>query len=109
MPKEFAYANATRTGDIVVSLDPGYYFTRSDVFGPVPAESEPRSLKGMHGYDPALDEKMQGLMVLARYGSDQPGHDLGKIDTLHIHPTVAKLLGINRRAAHTESALDPLP
>jgi predicted AlkP superfamily pyrophosphatase or phosphodiesterase len=109
LPKEFAYANPTRTGDIVVSLDPGYYFTRSDVVGPVPAESEPRSLKGMHGYDPALDEKMQGLMVLARYGSDQPGHDLGKIDTLHIHPTVAKLLGIKPASGATESALEPLP
>ncbi len=94
LPEQFAYANPARTGDIVVSLDPGYYFTKNDVAEPVPAESDPRSLKGMHGYDPAVDDKMQGFMVLARYGSDQPGHDLGKIDTLHIHPTVAKLLGI---------------
>ncbi|HEY2826765.1 MAG TPA: nucleotide pyrophosphatase/phosphodiesterase family protein [Pirellulales bacterium] len=105
LPENFAYANSTRTGDIVVSLDPGYYFTRNDIPGPVPVESEARSLKGMHGYDPALDDKMQGLMVLARYGSDQPGKDLGKIDTLRIHPTVAKLLGVQPASGAKEPPL----
>jgi predicted AlkP superfamily pyrophosphatase or phosphodiesterase len=109
LPQEFAYANPTRTGDIVVSLDPGYYFTKNDVAGPVPAESEPRALKGMHGYDPATDDKMQGFMVLERYGSDQPGHDLGKIDTLRIHPTVAKLLGIEPASGAKEPPLEPIP
>jgi predicted AlkP superfamily pyrophosphatase or phosphodiesterase len=109
LPQQFAYGNSTRTGDIVVTLDPGYYFTKNDVAEPVPAESEPRSLKGMHGYDPAIDDKMQGFMVLAQYGSDQPGHDLGKIDTLHIHPTVAKLLGIKPADGAKETVLQPLP
>ena len=52
----------------------------------------------MHGYDPAEDDKMLGFAVLTRVGSDQPGRDLGKLDTLRLHPTVAKLLSIEPAA-----------
>jgi predicted AlkP superfamily pyrophosphatase or phosphodiesterase len=109
LPKDFHYNNPTRTGDIVVSLAPGYYFTKNEISAPVAVETEPRSLKGMHGYDPAEDEKMQGFMVLARVGSTEPGHDLGKVDTLRIHPTVAKLLGMQPAPGATEPPLEPLP
>jgi predicted AlkP superfamily pyrophosphatase or phosphodiesterase len=106
LPEKWALTNPTRTGDIVVSLDPGYYFTRNDVAEPVAAETDPKALKGMHGYDPAMDDKMQGFMALERWGSDQPGVDLGKIDTLRIHPTVAKLLGIKPADGAKEAPLD---
>ncbi|HTQ37533.1 MAG TPA: alkaline phosphatase family protein [Pirellulales bacterium] len=106
LPTTWNYANADRTGDIVVSLDPGYYFTSHDLAGTEPAEADPKSLKGMHGYDPALDDKMLGFMVLARYGSDQPGHDLGPVSTLRLHPTVAKLLGIQPAAGAKGPPLD---
>lgn len=109
LPAKFAYANPTRTGDIVVSLEPGYYFTKNDVAGPVPADSEPRSLKGMHGYDPGEDDKMLGFAVLARFGSDTTGKNLGKVSTLQIHPTVAKLLGFQPATGATEKPIDPLP
>jgi predicted AlkP superfamily pyrophosphatase or phosphodiesterase len=106
LPQKWEYGNPTRTGDIVVSLDPGYYFTAQNIAGPIPAESDPKALKGMHGYDPAMDDKMLGFMVLARYGSDQPGHDLGKIDTLRLEPTVAKLLGIQPASGAKEPPLE---
>jgi hypothetical protein len=106
LPKKFAYANPTRTGDIVVSLNSGYYFTKNDVPGPVPVESEARSLKGMHGYDPTEDDKMLGFAVLSRWGSDQPGKDLGPVSTLQLHPAVAKLLGIKPATGATEKPME---
>jgi predicted AlkP superfamily pyrophosphatase or phosphodiesterase len=105
LPKQFAYANPSRTGDIVVSLAPGYYFTKNDVKQPVPAASEPRSLKGMHGYDPAEDDKMLGFAVLAKWGSTAPGKNLGPVSTLELHPTVAKLLGIKPAAGASAKAI----
>ena len=63
----------------------------------------------MHGYDPALDKEMLGFTVLARYGSQAPGRDLGPIDNLRIHPTVAKLLGIQPAPNAKAAPLDPLP
>ena len=74
-----------------------------------PAEKDPKALKGMHGYDPAEDEKMLGFAVLYRYGSDQPGSDLGKLDTLRLHPTVAKLPGIQPASGATAEPIDRLP
>ena len=106
LPKKFGYANPTRTGDIVVSLAPGYYFTKNDIAAPMPAESEPRSLKGMHGYDPTEDDKMLGFAVLAKWGSTAPGKDLGPVSTLQIHPTVAKLLGIKPADGATATPIE---
>ncbi len=94
LPANFGLDNRTRTGDIVASLAPGYDFTTHSEEAVTPAASDPKALKGMHGYDPAEDEKMLGFAVLCRVGSDQPGRDLGKFDSLRLHPTVAKLLGI---------------
>ena len=52
---------------------------------------------------------MLGFMVLSRIGSDEPGRDLGKVDTVQIHPTVAKLLGIQPAAGAKGKPIDPLP
>ncbi len=109
LPANFGYANATRTGDIVASLAPGYDFTTHGEEAVAPAETDPRALKGMHGYDPAEDEKMLGFAVLVRSGSDRPGRDLGKLDTLRIHPTVAKLLGIQPASGAKAEPIEPLP
>ena len=37
LPEKWGYNNPTRTGDIVVSLDPGYYFSNHDYPEAVPA------------------------------------------------------------------------
>jgi hypothetical protein len=109
LPEKWNYNNPTRTGDIVVSLDPGYYFSNHDYPEAVPASTDPKALKGMHGYDPEFDPKMLGFMVLARVDFDQPGRDLGKVDTVQIHPTVAKLLGIEPASGAKGKPIDPLP
>ena len=109
LPEKWGYGNPTRTGDIVVSLNPGYYFSNHDYPEPVPAAKDPKALKGMHGYDPEIDDKMLGFMVLYRWGSDEPGRDLGKVDTPQLHPTVAKLLGIQPAPGATAKPIEPLP
>ncbi len=106
LPEKWGYNNPTRTGDIVVSLEPGYYFSNHDYPEPVPVSKDPKSLKGMHGYDPEQDDKMLGFMLLYQWGSDEPGRDLGRVDTLQIHPTVAKLLGIQPAAGATAKPIE---
>jgi hypothetical protein len=109
LPKEWEYDAPGRTGDIVVSLDQGYDFSSKEDVTIAPIAQLEKSSKGMHGYDPALDKEMLGFTVLARYGSQEPGRDLGPIDNLRIHPTVAKLLGIQPAAGATAAPIDPLP
>ena len=106
LPENWSYNNPTRTGDIVVSLKPGYDFTSKPIDGPTAAEKVPNSLKGMHGYDPAEDDKMLGFAVLSRWGSDQPGKDLGPVSALQLHPAVAKLLGIKPAAGAKEKPME---
>ena len=110
LPPAWQYGNPTRTGDIVVSLVPGYDFTsRHEDALITPAETDPKALKGMHGYDPAEDSKMLGFSVLYRWGSDQPGKDLGPVDSLRFDPTVAKLLGIKPAAGAKAAPLEVVP
>jgi predicted AlkP superfamily pyrophosphatase or phosphodiesterase len=107
LPAKWNYANPTRTGDIVVSLNPGYHFNSKADAAVVPAAEEPGGLKGMHGYDPAEAPEMLGFTVLCRVGSDQPGVDLGQVDSLRIHPTVAKLLGIKPADGAKAAPIEP--
>ncbi len=72
LPAKWSYANPTRTGDIVVSLAPGYDFSSKDITAPTPAESL-GGMKGMHGYDPEQDPLMQGFAVLCRIGATELG------------------------------------
>jgi predicted AlkP superfamily pyrophosphatase or phosphodiesterase len=106
LPDQWHYGNPTRSGDIIVSLDPGYDFSSQKIANPTPATDVPKSLKGMHGYDPALDPKMQGFAVLYRWGSNEPGKDLGPVSTLQLHPTVAKLLGITPATGAAAKAIE---
>jgi predicted AlkP superfamily pyrophosphatase or phosphodiesterase len=110
LPENLQPASPTRTGDIVISLDPGYDFTgKPDAAKVTPIENDPRAMKGMHAYDPAIEKRMLGFTVLSRIGSDKPGVDLGQIENLRIHPTVAKLLGIQPAPNAKAAPLDPLP
>ena len=58
----------------------------------------------MHGYDPAENPEMLGFFVLTRWGATTPGRDVGPLDSLRIHPTVAKLLGIEPAEGATGTA-----
>jgi hypothetical protein len=49
---------------------------------------------------------MRGVFILTRWGSKSPGRDVGELDTLRIHPTVAKLLDIQPAEGATAEPLD---
>jgi predicted AlkP superfamily pyrophosphatase or phosphodiesterase len=109
LPEKFAYANNSRTGDIVINMQAGYDFSTHIDGITAPAESDARAMKGMHGYDPAEDRKMLGFAVLSCWGSELPGKDLGEVSTLRLHPTVAKLLGIKPAAGASAPTIEAVP
>jgi predicted AlkP superfamily pyrophosphatase or phosphodiesterase len=94
LPPDWRLAHPTRVGDIVVMLKPGYSFSTRLPLATFPVEKVGGPL-GMHGYPPPGSPEMLGFCVLWRYRHPLGGHDLGKVDVLQLHPTVAKLLGIH--------------
>ena len=106
LPEKWVYADPTRTGDIVVSLAPGYDFSPRDVTEPTPAAEMQGGMRGMHGYDPQQDPLMLGFAVLCKMGPTEPGKDVRPIETPRFHPTVAKLLGIQPATSATAPTID---
>lgn len=94
LPPRWHYNDPTRTGDIVVSLKDGCTFsTKRDV--PATRPVDPDGPKGMHGFDIADVPDMAGYAIVWRYRHKLGGVNLGPVDSLRLHPTVAKLLGID--------------
>ncbi len=106
LPAKWGYDAPGRTGDLVVSLDKGYTFGWKEGLTMAAVQSDPDFPRGMHGYDPAENKEMLGFAVLTRWGSTTPGRDVGELDTLRIHPTVAKLLGIEPATGATAKPLE---
>ncbi len=94
LPPEWGYAHPTRTGDLVVTLPPGYTFSGKPEGITLSAE-EGDGPFGMHGYAPADDPNMTTVAFFHRHPAPLGGTDLGPIDSLQLHPTVARLLGIS--------------
>jgi predicted AlkP superfamily pyrophosphatase or phosphodiesterase len=92
LPKEWDLAHPTRVGDVVVVLDRGYTFTRGPKGVSMPVTE--KGPLGMHGYDPKSNAEMLGPMIVWRYPKKLPPKKLGPVSALQLHPTVAKLLGI---------------
>jgi Type I phosphodiesterase / nucleotide pyrophosphatase len=105
LPKEWGYDCPGRSGDIVVSLDPGYFFSEGE--GPPIRPVDPeRGPLGMHGYPLAECPAMNGFLGIWRSGKPLGGNDLGTIDCRRLHSTVAHLLKIEP----APTALDePIP
>ncbi len=93
LPPDWHLAHPTRVGDIVVMLKPGHSFSTRLPLPTFPVAKVGGPL-GMHGYPPSQSPEMLGFCVLWRYRHPLAGRDLGKVDVLQLHPTVAKLLGI---------------
>jgi predicted AlkP superfamily pyrophosphatase or phosphodiesterase len=93
VPEHWQYDHPTRTGDVVVVLDKGYTFSRRPD-GLTASASERGGPLGMHGYCPRENPEMNGFMVIWRYPQPLGGIDLGRVHSLQMHATVAKLLGI---------------
>lgn len=93
LPERWAYAHPSRTGDLVVTLEPGYVFSRAPAGVTQTVEPGAGPL-GMHGYDPEVHPDMHGVLLIARYPGPLGGIDLGLVHSLQLHATVAALLGI---------------
>lgn len=102
--EKWNYGHPTRTGDLVVVLDTGYTFSRrarratqdvKEIGGPV----------GMHGYDPAFNSDMNTVAFFVQYPSSRESMNLGPIDSLQLHPTIARLLNID---PSSQASAEPL-
>jgi predicted AlkP superfamily pyrophosphatase or phosphodiesterase len=93
LPEYWQYDHPTRTGDVVVVLNTGYTFSRRPD-GVTGSAAEHGGPLGMHGYCPRENPEMNGQMVIWRYPEPIGGKDLGRVHSLQLHATVAKLLGI---------------
>jgi predicted AlkP superfamily pyrophosphatase or phosphodiesterase len=106
LPAKWGYDAPGRTGDLVLSMDKGYTFGWGEDLTIAPVDSDADFPRGMHSYDPAVDKEMLGFCVLARWGATTPGRNVGELDTLRFHPTVAKLLDIEPAMGATAAPLD---
>jgi len=87
--REYRILNEQTTGDVWVSLKPGYNFSSEATPGPV---FEPiRPPRGQHGYLARFRE-METLFVAA--GPHIRATQLGRINNVDVAPTLAKILGI---------------
>ncbi len=97
LPRHWGYGHRDRVGEIVVFLRPGYTFSRNSEELLVRADKDFDPL-GMHGYLPEDSSSMLGFVLLARYPEPFPRQDLGPLNALGFHRTVARLLGIEPSA-----------
>ena len=94
LPLEWNYGHPSRTGDIVIVLDPGYVFSEKPDGITMSAEDGGGPF-GMHGYDPKDDPNMKTIALFHRHPEPLGGVDLGPVHSLQLHPTVAGILGID--------------
>jgi len=94
VPEELRYRHPTRTGDVVVLIDPPRYFARAG--GKADRWQQTSALWGNHvgghGYEPRLPEMQGSFLALGR--GVAPGTVLGTVRAVDVAPTVARLLGI---------------
>ncbi|MEX0744485.1 MAG: nucleotide pyrophosphatase/phosphodiesterase family protein [Phycisphaeraceae bacterium] len=94
LPERWAYDHPTRSGELVMVLDTGHTFSARPTELTGDADDFP-GVRGMHGYDPADDANMLGFAVLWRFPEPLGGGHIERVDALQLHPTVARLLGID--------------
>jgi type I phosphodiesterase/nucleotide pyrophosphatase len=104
LPRRWEFAHPTRTGDVVVVAKPGFVLTEKLPRLRV-APEETDGPRGMHGYDPAACPDMLGLAIVWSSTGDVR-RDLGRVDARRLHPTIARLLGIEPSPLATEPPLD---
>ncbi|HEX8522320.1 MAG TPA: nucleotide pyrophosphatase/phosphodiesterase family protein [Tepidisphaeraceae bacterium] len=106
LPKAWGFYNPARTGDVVVMLKNRYTFSTKIRTATAPAKGT--GPLGMHGYPPAENPDMRGFFLLARLDQVERARDLGPVDSLRIHPTVAKLLHV-KPAPNAKARPLPVP
>ncbi len=104
LPEPWDYGHLWRTGDVVISLDPGFMFSEKE--GPAMRVIEPaEGPLGMHGYPPADFPHMWGFMAIWRSGKPLGGIDMGELDSRRLHATVAKWLGVKPAETAVQEAI----
>jgi hypothetical protein len=94
LPPAWGLHHRTRVGDVFVVPRVGYGVSDRTQEAMVETAKRPTLPRGAHGYPPEDCPEMLGLAVVWRSGEPLGGKDLGKVDSLRWHATVAKLLGI---------------
>ncbi len=105
LPAGWHYAHPTRVGDLVLVLAKEYTFGKFQA-EPVMDVAEVDGPRGMHGYPIGDDPEMYGPLILWRYPDALGGKEMGEVDWSQIHPTVARLLGIQPSAAAHGKPID---
>lgn len=82
--------NHERIGDILFTMDPGYYITSKDRKGRQIANG---GVTGQHGFDPYVTEEM-GAIFYAQGPNIKTGSRLDPFENIHVYPFVAHILGI---------------
>ncbi|MBC8107918.1 MAG: alkaline phosphatase family protein [Anaerolineae bacterium] len=116
LPKHWHFAHPTRTGNIVAMLDVGWSWKSSEPMTTTtqstrPATTQTTGPRGQHGYAAEDDPNMLGFAVFCSPGHAINERDLRRVDSLQLHPTVARLLGIQpaKRASGRALAIDAGP
>ncbi|HLS27631.1 MAG TPA: alkaline phosphatase family protein, partial [Opitutales bacterium] len=94
IPKKWHFRHPTRTGDLLLVLEEGYTFNRLATDVLLPLDGTGRSL-GTHGYDAATTPDMRTFLMIHSYPDSSPETYLGRVDSLQLHATVARLLDID--------------
>ncbi len=88
-------ADDPRAPDLWLAAESGYSFTETHAGDETVApRSEPG---GTHGYLPDQPD-MLGTLVISGYGV-KPGRNLGKVASINVAPTIARLLGLDMPTA----------
>ena len=108
LPSRWHYAHPKRTGDVVAMLDIGWGWKSSEptTKSTQPATTQSNDPLGQHGYAVEEDPDMLGFGVIAAIGAQTDSRDLDRVDSLQLHPTVARLLGIHPARGATGRAID---
>lgn len=82
--------NHDRIGDILFTMDPGYYITSKGRKGRQIANG---GVTGQHGFDPYVTEEM-GAIFYAQGPNIKIGTRLDRFENVNVYPFVAHILGI---------------
>ncbi|MEQ9377907.1 MAG: ectonucleotide pyrophosphatase/phosphodiesterase [Imperialibacter sp.] len=89
-PKQWHYDQHPRIGDLLLVMEPGFYFRNGS---PDTTKTTMDSPWGVHGFDPYVTPEM-GAIFYAKGPNIQKGLLVPPFENVHVYPLVAKILGL---------------
>jgi predicted AlkP superfamily pyrophosphatase or phosphodiesterase len=89
-PERWHYRNHPRIGDLLLVMEPGYYFRNGAPDTTKPMMDSPW---GVHGFDPYLTPEM-GAIFYAKGPNIKKGVTIPVFENVYVYPLVAKILGL---------------